>query len=110
MNKFLSFQKAAVFLGVSAQTLRRWERSKKIEPTQRTAGGQRRYDITKLQPARLLNAKTESLPTIAYARVSSHDQKDDLQRQAHMLEMYCSSQGFKRAIRCYQTAGVSLSK
>jgi putative resolvase len=98
MNKFLSIQKAAVFLGVSAQTLRRWERSKKIEPAQRTAGGQRRYDITKLQPSRLLNAKTQNLPTIAYARVSSHDQKDDLQRQAHMLEMYCSSQGWSYEI------------
>jgi putative resolvase len=98
MNKFLSIQKAAVFLGVSAQTLRRWERSKKIEPAQRTAGGQRRYDITKLQPSRLLNTKTQNLPTIAYARVSSHDQKDDLQRQAHMLEMYCSSQGWSYEI------------
>ena len=37
MNKFLSIQKAAAFLGVSTQTLRRWERSKKIEPAQRTA-------------------------------------------------------------------------
>jgi len=98
MNKFLSIQKAAAFLGVSTQTLRRWERSKKIEPAQRTAGGQRRYDITKLQPSRRLNAKTQNLPTIAYARVSSHDQKDDLQRQAHMLEMYCSSQGWSYEI------------
>ena len=70
MNKFLSIQKAAAFLGVSTQTLRRWERSKKIEPAQRTAGGQRRYDITKLQPARLLNAKTQNLPTIAYANLN----------------------------------------
>jgi predicted site-specific integrase-resolvase len=33
-------------------------------------------------------------PTIAYARVSSHDQKDDLQRQVHMLELYCSAKGW----------------
>lgn len=98
MNKFLSIKKAAEFLGVSTQTLRRWERSKKIEPAERTVGGQRRYDITKLQPSRLLTAKIQNLPTIAYARVSSHDQKDDLQRQAHMLEMYCSSQGWSYEI------------
>lgn len=92
MNKFLSIQKAAEFLGVTPQTLRRWERSSKIEPSHRTTGGQRRYDITKLQPT--TTAKAQILPTIAYARVSSHDQKDDLQRQAHMLEMYCSAQGW----------------
>jgi len=98
MNKFLNIQKAAEFLGVSTQTLRRWERNKKIEPSHRTEGGQRRYDITKLQPSRLSTAKTQNLQTVAYARVSSHDQKDDLQRQAHMLELYCSSQGWSYEI------------
>ena len=29
--------------------------------------------------------------TIAYARVSSHNQKDDLKRQKQVLEMYCAS-------------------
>ena len=36
----------------------------------------------------LFGYNTQKLLTIAYARVSSHDQKDDLQRQSHMLEMY----------------------
>jgi putative resolvase len=92
MNKFLSIQQAAAFLGVSPQTLRRWERSNKIEPSHRTTGGQRRYDVSKLQPVRSLTVQTNNLPTIAYARVSSHDQRDDLQRQISMLEMYCSAQ------------------
>jgi putative resolvase len=94
MNKFLSIQQAAAFLGVSPQTLRRWERSNKIEPSHRTTGGQRRYDVSKLQPVRSLTVQTNNLPTIAYARVSSHDQRDDLQRQISMLEMYCSAQGW----------------
>jgi len=98
MNKFLTIQKAAEFLGVTPQTLRRWERSNKIEPSHRTTGGQRRYDITKLQPTRCATAKVQSLPTVAYARVSSHDQKDDLQRQAQMLEMYCSAQGWSHEL------------
>jgi len=33
--------------------------------------------------------------TIGYARVVSHDQKDDLVRQEQMLEMYCASQGWQ---------------
>jgi predicted site-specific integrase-resolvase len=32
--------------------------------------------------------------TIAYARVSSHDQKDDLERQKQVLEAYCAAQGW----------------
>jgi len=93
MNKFLSIQEAAFRLGVSPQTLRRWERKKKIAPTHRTQGGQRRYDITKL-PFSDLSHKPTDRPTIAYARVSSHDQKEDLQRQVHMLEIYCSAKGW----------------
>ena len=32
--------------------------------------------------------------TVAYARVSSHDQKDDLERQKQVLELYCAKQGW----------------
>ncbi len=32
--------------------------------------------------------------TVAYARVSSHDQKDDLERQKQVLELYCARQGW----------------
>lgn len=34
------------------------------------------------------------LRTIAYARVSSHDRKDDLERQKQVLERYCARQGW----------------
>ena len=33
--------------------------------------------------------------TIAYARVSSHDQKEDLVRQSQVLELYCAEHGYK---------------
>jgi putative resolvase len=32
--------------------------------------------------------------TVAYARVSSHDQKEDLERQKQVLESYCAAQGW----------------
>ena len=32
--------------------------------------------------------------TLAYARVSSHDQKADLERQKQVLELYCARQGW----------------
>lgn len=32
--------------------------------------------------------------TLAYARVSSHDQKNDLQRQKEVLELFCAQHGW----------------
>ena len=75
MSKFITIGEAAKFLGVSAQTLKR------------------RYDITLLDGKKRVLDNTEKL-TLAYARVSSHDQKEDLQRQEKMLEMFCASQGW----------------
>lgn len=92
MNKYVSITSAATALGVSASTLRRWESSGKITPD-RTKGGQRRYDLAKLIPERY-HCSPEVRKTVAYARVSSHDQKDDLARQMQVLELYCASQGW----------------
>lgn len=33
--------------------------------------------------------------TVAYARVSSHDQKADLERQKQVLELFCASSGWQ---------------
>lgn len=54
----------------------------------RTEGGHRRYDMDTL-----IDFK-ENRKTIAYARVSSHDQKNDLERQALVLEAYCLHHGY----------------
>ncbi|WP_051005365.1 IS607 family transposase [Sulfobacillus thermosulfidooxidans] len=62
-------------------------------PDERTAGGQRRYDLTKLRP-NAFHAGTVARKTLAYARVSRHDQKADLERQVKMLEMFCSANGW----------------
>ena len=93
MSKLLTIGQAAEWLGVSTQTLRRWEREGRIEAAQRTPGGQRRYDIKSLGPCRTTQ-EPKKKPTIAYARVSSHDPKEDLERQKQMLEMYCAANGW----------------
>ena len=97
MNKFFSIQEAAKFLGVSPQTLRRWEKSNKIIAAHRTKGGQRRYSLEQLK-GEDFTQENICRPTIAYARVSSHDQKEDLQRQISMLEMYCASRGWSFSV------------
>ena len=109
MNKFLSIKEAAKYLGVSTQTLRRWERQKKIKPSHRTQGGQRRYDAVDLHPFDF-NNKLADLQTIAYARVSSHDQKEDLERQIHMLEIYCSAKGWTFSVTKDLGSGMNYNK
>ncbi|EJF78611.1 hypothetical protein MCO_00596 [Bartonella sp. DB5-6] len=79
--------------GVSISTLRRWEGEGKIV-SEHTAGGHRRYDLSKLRPELFHSRELSQRKTIAYARVSSHDQKDDLERQKQVLELYCASQGW----------------
>jgi len=92
-NKLIDIREASNILGVSTITLRRWEQSGKLIP-ERTKGGHRRYDLSKLKPELFHKLNDISKTTIAYARVSSHDQKPDLERQKQVLEMYCASQGW----------------
>lgn len=84
----ISIQEAADLLGVTPKTLRLWEKEGKIKSI-RTEGGHRRYLV-----ADLLGTKKENALTLAYARVSSHDQKEDLKRQEMVLETYCASHGY----------------
>ena len=91
----MSISKAASILGVSEITLRRWDCEGKL-PSIRTKGGHRRYDISKLRPEMVhkYTALADKRKTIAYARVSSHDQKADLERQKQVLELFCSQNGW----------------
>jgi excisionase family DNA binding protein len=93
MKKLLSIEQAADLMGVSTSTMRRWEKEGKLIPDERTAGNQRRYLLSSIKPQMKHGAVVERR-TIAYARVSSHDQKADLERQKQVLELYCSSQGW----------------
>jgi len=92
MDRYIPISEAANLLGVSITTLRRWEAEGKLTST-RTVAGHRRYNLSQLKPE-LFHVHDSSRKTIAYARVSSHDQKVDLERQKQVLELYCSRQGW----------------
>ena len=93
MERLVSIGEAASALGVSITTLRRWEASGRLA-TEHTVGGHRRYDLAKLKPEMFRAEADAQRRTIAYARVSSHDQKADLERQKQVLELYCARQGW----------------
>lgn len=92
MDKLLTIREAAALKGVSASTLRRWERDGRLVP-ERTAGGQRRYRLSQIE-GRPITSAARTGRTVAYARVSSHDQKEDLARQAQVLELHCAAHGW----------------
>lgn len=92
-------------LGVSANSLRRWESNGSIQAI-RSPGGTRLYSVESVERAfGTLQAKGEK-KRIAYARVSSPKQKGDLERQIQELRRACpehtivsdvgSGLGFKR--------------
>lgn len=93
MSRFIKIGKAAELLGVSIQTLRRWELQKTLLPDRKSAGT-RYYNVDKL----LGIQKSSTDLTIAYARVSSHDQKEDLKRQSQLLASFCISHGWNYEI------------
>ena len=90
MNRFIKIGEAARILGVSIQTLRRWEETKHLVPERKSKGKTRYYNLDKLINKNI----SENSLSVAYARVSSHDQKEDLKRQAEVLANYCTKQGW----------------
>lgn len=89
MANIVSIKEASKTLGITPKTLRKWELDGKVTSI-RTEGNHRRYDLSKL-----LNIKSGASLTIAYARVSTSGQKDDLVRQANVLESYCAKNGWQ---------------
>lgn len=96
MSKLLAIGQASKLLGVTIQTLRNWDKKGLLKPDEITKGGARRYKLETLKNInRNIVYNQDKLKTIAYARVSSSDQKEDLVRQVQVLEMYCSKAGFQ---------------
>ena len=104
----LSIKEASEFLGVSIDTLRRWERAGKITSF-RTEGGHRRYekkDLIKFKK----DDSVEPRITIAYCRVSSSDQKEDLQRQIQNVSQYCIANGYQFQVISDLGSGLNYNK
>jgi len=91
MSRFIKIGEAAKILGVTVQTLRRWEETGYLVPDRKSKGKTRYYDLDRLIGKKV----SENELTVGYARVSSHDQKEDLARQAEVLTTYCAKQGWQ---------------
>ena len=84
MDNHIAPKQAAKILGATTKTIQRWDKTRKIRCI-RTPGGRRRIPISEIH--KILGI-TQKRKTIGYARVSSHTQKDDLQRQIEAIKDY----------------------
>jgi predicted site-specific integrase-resolvase len=89
-KRLVKIGEASAMLGVTPQTLRKWEDSGELLPERRSKTGTRYYDVHKLA-----GINNEGQPTVCYARVSSNDQKEDLKRQQELLAAYCAAKGWR---------------
>ncbi len=85
--------RAAAELGISCDTLRRWEAAGKIE-VERSPSGHRRYDLAQLR-GQAVSKSASSRLTLTYARISNPSQKKDLKKQVGILESFCTDQGWE---------------
>src|SRR5574344_223842 len=92
MSKYYSINEFSKILGASAQTLRNWDKNNKLKPNHTSSNGYRYYSHEQVNKVMNLNP-TLDIKVIGYCRVSSHKQKDDLERQIENMRMYLLSQG-----------------
>ena len=79
-------------LGVSAQTLRNWDKNGKLKPHHTSTNGYRYYSKEQLNTLLNIKPNTER-KVIGYCRVSSNKQKDDLERQIENTRLYLTAKG-----------------
>lgn len=89
--KYYSIAETSKLLNVTAQTLRNWDKNGRLKPHHTTDSGYRYYSQEQLN--RILGVKDTTRKVIGYCRVSSHKQKDDLDRQVENMKTYLLAQG-----------------
>lgn len=92
MSKYYSINEFSKILGVSAQTLRNWDANGKLHPHHTSTNGYRYYSHEQLNQVMNIKPNLNRL-TIGYCRVSSHKQKDDLERQIENVKLYLTAKG-----------------
>jgi predicted site-specific integrase-resolvase len=89
--KYYSSKTVTQLLGVTAQTLRNWDKEGKLKPTYVKSNGYRYYSEESILSYTQERKTKKSLNVIGYARVSSKKQSDDLERQVENIKTYLKS-------------------
>ena len=86
--KYYSAKTVTKILGVTAQTLRNWDKEDKLKPTYVKSNGYRYYSEESILAYTQERKTKKNLNVIGYVRVLSKKQKDDLERQKENIEKY----------------------
>ena len=82
----------AELLGVSVKTLQHWDRDG-ILKANRTPTNRRYYTYDQYLQFKGIQTENDIRDTVIYARVSTRNQKDDLQNQVEFLKQFCNAKG-----------------
>ena len=82
----------AELLGVSVKTLQRWDRDG-ILKANRTPTDRRYYTYDQYLQFKGIKTENDIRDVVIYARVSTKNQKDDLQNQVEFLKQFCNAKG-----------------
>ena len=82
----------AELLGVSVKTLQRWDRDG-ILKANRTPTDRRYYTYDQYLQFKGIQTENDIRDTVIYARISTRNQKDDLQNQVEFLKQFCNAKG-----------------
>ena len=89
--KYYSAKTVTQILGVTAQTLRNWDKEGKLKPSYVKSNGYRYYSEESILSYTQERKTKKNLNVVGYARVSSEKQTDDLERQVNNLKEYLSN-------------------
>ena len=89
--KYYSSKTVTQMLGVTAQTLRNWDKEGKLKPAYVKSNGYRYYSEESILSYTQERKTKKNLNVIGYARVFSKKQSDDLERQVNNIYQYLSS-------------------
>ena len=88
LMKYYSSKSVTKILGVTAQTLRNWDKEGKLKPAYIKSNGYRYYSEDSILSYTQERKTKKDLNVIGYARVSSKKQTDDLEKQVNNLKIY----------------------
>lgn len=109
--KYYSIGEFANKIGKTVQTLRNWDKNGTLKPSHITSGGTRYYSQEQLNHFLGLKSKTNmDKKIIGYCRVSSHKQKDDLERQIENVRAYMYAEGYQFEIISDIGSGINYNK
>ena len=89
--KYYSAKTVTQILGVTAQTLRNWDKEGKLKPSYVKSNGYRYYSEESILSYTQERKTKKNLNVVGYARVSCKKQTDDLERQVNNLKEYLSN-------------------